>query len=202
MKRKDHQISEPRGPSDWRLLLPLVVIPVLLQTFGSFEGLRLETAAPGTEIWRLATGQLVHVSWTHLLLNILGLSLVWLLVGDAFGGLGWILVTLVCLAAVNVGLIIYSPDVAWYAGLSGLLHGLIVAGALANWNRSRYVSVALLVFVVSKLIFEHYKIGLVAAEQLIGASVISDAHVYGAVGGVLAGIAALVGGSWVSPIRD
>jgi rhomboid family GlyGly-CTERM serine protease len=179
-----------------------VVIPVLLQTFGSFEGLRLETAAPGTEIWRLATGQLVHVSWTHLLLNILGLSLVWLLVGDAFGGLGWILVTLVCLAAVNVGLIIYSPDVAWYAGLSGLLHGLIVAGALANWNRSRYVSVALLVFVVSKLIFEHYKIGLVAAEQLIGASVISDAHVYGAVGGVLAGIAALVGGSWVSPIRD
>jgi rhomboid family GlyGly-CTERM serine protease len=171
----------------WVLLVSTVALLVVIQAFGTLEHLRLEAATAGLDIWRLVTGHLIHVSWSHLVLNVVAVLLLWMLVGDAFGALGWIAVTIVCMAAVNIGLMMFSPEVAWYAGLSGLLHGLAVAGALVNWHRLGYISTALLLGILAKLFLEQYGGSSPALEQLIGAQVISDAHLYGALGGLLCG---------------
>ena len=179
------------GFGSWALLVSIVVVLIVLQAFGTLEYLRFETTTLGLEIWRLVTGHLVHVSLSHLVLNVVAVLLLWILVGDAFGALGWIAVTTVCIAAINIGLLIFSPEVAWYAGLSGVLHGLVVAGALVNLHRLGYVSIALLLGILVKLSLEQSVGGSTALQQLIGAEVISDAHLYGALGGALCGGVAL-----------
>lgn len=180
------------------LLVSLVAVLIVFQAFGTLDYLRLETTTPALEIWRLVTGHLIHVSWSHLVLNVVAVFLLWFLVGDAFGALDWISVTIVCIAAVNIGLLMFSPEVAWYAGLSGLLHGLLVAGALVNLHRLGYVSAALLLGIVAKLLLEQYDGGSSAVEQIIGAPVITDAHLYGALGGLGFGVVAL----WRRHIRN
>ena len=49
----------------------------------------------------------------------------------------WLLVTLASAIAVSAGLYLLSPPIEWYLGFSGVLHGLLLAGLLAQWQRSR-----------------------------------------------------------------
>lgn len=169
----------------------IVTVLVLAQAFGTLEDLRLETTAPGHEIWRLVTGHLIHVSWSHLALNLVALLLLWFLFEGAFHATSWVALTCICMVTINIGLIGFSPDVTWYAGLSGILHGLVVAGAIVNWQRFGHLSAALLLGILVKLLIEQYAGVSSGLEQFIGARVIVDSHLYGALGGFCFGSAAV-----------
>ena len=76
------------------------------------------------EIWRLVTAMWVHLDWWHWLANSMALAGLILLGTAAAVPLRRLaVVLLVCGLAVTVALL-RMPDVAWYAGLSGALHGL------------------------------------------------------------------------------
>jgi len=151
-----------------------------------FGGLRYErsTIAAG-ELWRLVSGNLVHASGQHLLVNLAGLALVSLLFPGDYSRREWSLIALASALAVAAGLWWGSPEVEWYVGLSGVLHGVLAAGAIAWWrSHLRWMAIVLTAILVVKL----------AGEQLLGGigwsgdlNVIVDAHLYGAVGGTLAG---------------
>lgn len=149
--------------------------------------LRYERSAIGHgELWRLLTGNLVHANGRHLLLNLAGLGLVAMLFPGEYSPRQWLAIGVACMVAVAAGLWWGNPEVEWYVGLSGVLHGLLAAGAVAWWrSRLRWLAVWLMGILVAKLLGEHW---FGAFDWSGDLAVIVDAHLYGAVGGTLAGI--------------
>ncbi|MCG8371014.1 MAG: rhombosortase [Proteobacteria bacterium] len=178
-----------------RLLAAAVAVAAIVLRLGGGEveeALAFDRAAlEGGQLWRLVSGHFVHLGWSHLFLNLAGLALVTWLVGAAFGALRWLVVGLVTVVAIDAGFWWLNPQLDWYVGLSGLLHGLLAAGLLAGVVRRRDREAAILaVFVVAKLCWEQLLGPLPGSESTSGGRVIVDAHLYGAVGGVLGGLLA------------
>lgn len=141
------------------------------------------------EAWRLLSGHAVHLGISHWLLNIAGLGLVWYLVGDAFDWRRWLIVVASGIAAIDAGLWMLNPSLNWYVGLSGLLHGLLVAGIVGTWHRRRFEAAILGAIVTAKLGYEQLAGPLPGSELTSGGAVVVDAHLYGAIGGLVAGAA-------------
>lgn len=142
------------------------------------------------EVWRLLTAHIVHLGWQHLLMNLAGLFLIWLLFGRLLDTPRWALVTLACALGVGVGLLLLHPGIEWYVGMSGLLHGMFVAGALASLAAGYRAELLLLALLAGKLAWEQLVGPLPGSEGLAGGRVVVDAHLYGAVTGlvVIAGL--------------
>ncbi len=161
-------------------------------------GVLLVLAAGGTEValalryerdqwpqqwWRAVTGHFVHLGTGHALLNAAGAVLVGLLFGRALNGLQWLVVLVLSLAAIDLGFGFRDPSLEWYVGLSGVLHGLFVAGALCEGRRDGYL---LLVALAAKLVYEQLVGPLPGSAEAAGGPVVVNAHLYGAAGGLLA----------------
>ena len=115
--------------------LPAVLgICSLLAEFAGEKGRELlswQRAAIGDgEVWRVVSGHFVHMGWSHFALNLAGLILVWLLVGDRFRRRNWIVIIVVTVIASGVCFWFLDPALEWYVGMSGLLHGLLMAGVV------------------------------------------------------------------------
>lgn len=177
----------------WLLPGALVVVAGLLLFTGESgrEWLRFERGAIASgEIWRLLTGHLVHLGVSHYVLNAAGLVLVWFLVGREFARSHWLWIMAGSVAAIDLGLWILSPELQWYVGLSGLLHGMLAAGIVAGWPERRAEALILSVVVAGKLAFEQLVGPLPGSESTSGGAVIVDAHLYGVIGAVL--VAAMI----------
>lgn len=177
-----------------RLLLPWWP-PLLLGTlWGTLQALGgpalwgYERQAIGDgQVWRLLTGQLVHLNATHLTLNLLGLAGVMAVWGRALAQPCALLVTYLGSAcAVGLGLWWLEPKLAWYAGASGALHGLFMAGIVLAANASRMLRTASALGLLLKLVLEaRLNTG---TAGLIGAPVIHVAHQLGAFGGLVSAL--------------
>ena len=74
----------------------------------------------------------------------------------------------------------------WYVGLSGVLHGALAAGAVAWWRyESKLLALLLSAIFAGKLAWEQWHGALPLSGDL---PVVVDAHLYGALGGALAGV--------------
>lgn len=144
------------------------------------------------EWWRLVTGHFVHLGPGHLLLNLAGLALVWALVGDRYRPAGWWLVVVLCLAGMDAGFRFLDSGLSWYVGLSGLLHGLLMAGTLDRLRAAPLESAVLALLVAGKLAYEQFVGPLPGSETSAGGPVIVNAHLYGAIAGATAGAASLL----------
>lgn len=137
------------------------------------------------EWWRFLSGQLVHLGWLHLGLNLLGLALVWELVGRHLPIRAWVVAIPLCGLGVGLGLWWLSPEILWYVGLSGCLHGLFAAGAVAAVMRRQRFGWILMAALTAKLAYEQLAGSAPGVEGLIGGRVVTAAHLYGAVAGGL-----------------
>jgi hypothetical protein len=84
-----------------------------------------------------------------------------------------------------------SRNMLWYVGLSGVLHGLIIAGAIRGLRQLPGESAVILAAVIGKLTWEQLAGPLPGSESVSGGNVIVNAHLYGAIGGAIA-----AGGLW------
>ena len=84
------------------------------------------------QYWRLLTPHFVHLSWGHLWLNMTGLALVFLFFARCIPISLWILTFFVCAIGISVLIYYLNPEIRWYVGLSGVLHGLFVIGGIAD----------------------------------------------------------------------
>jgi rhomboid family GlyGly-CTERM serine protease len=143
-------------------------------------------AVLGGELWRLVSCHFVHANGWHLGLNLAGVGLIALLFPAHMRTREWLCVALFAMLAIGAGLVAFEPGVAWYVGASGMLHGLLAAGAVAWWRRERGPLAAVLTLVlVAKLAFESLEGSLPLAH---GINVITAAHLYGAIGGTFAAL--------------
>lgn len=178
----------------YSLPLTLAVAAIALQWGGEavIQALRYERGAiVGGEWWRLLTGHLVHLGWSHLWLNLGGLALVWMLTGAYWGVRAWWITAFVCMAGTSAGLLLGLPGLAWYVGLSGMLHGLLMAGVLAGVAVRHKEMMILLLGVAAKLAWEQRHGPLPGSAEAAGGPVVVDAHLYGAIAGALVAIAML-----------
>lgn len=140
------------------------------------------------QVWRLLTGNLVHLGWNHLLLNVTGLVLIWWLVGTALSPKRWLIVFAATCLSVTLGLLLWNPELRWYVGLSGMLHGLLLAGLIADIEHTDRIQKLLIAGVIAKLAWEQASGPSASTEALVGGSVIVDSHLYGAISGTILGL--------------
>ena len=135
------------------------------------------------QLWRLVTGHFVHVTWMHLILNLAGFVIIWLIFKHILDQQTWWLLTLGSMVGVDVGLLIFHPEIKWYMGLSGVLHGLFAAGAIFQIRLYGVRGIIYLILLIIKLLWEQFNGPLPGSGELSGGRVITEAHLYGAIGG-------------------
>src|SRR6187402_592790 len=121
-----------------------------------FPLLSLEaTKVANGELWRLLTANLVHFGWAHTLMNIAAFLLCSFTFFNDVRFKKYGLLLLWCCLAVGCGVFFFSPEYSPYAGLSGAIHGLIVAGLLQARAYPMWIRVISLGLVVAKLVQEN-----------------------------------------------
>jgi rhomboid family GlyGly-CTERM serine protease len=161
----------------------LLLAPTLLGE-GGRELLRYDRAGLAAgQGWRLITGHWVHLDARHALLNCLGLALVWALFARDYSPRQWIVIVLASMAAIDAGLWLGDSTIQWYVGSSGVLHGVMAAGALAHLRRGEREGWLLAAILIAKLGYEQW----IGALPLSGRDpVVVDAHLYGVLGAAAA----------------
>jgi len=169
----------------WMWLLAIILVLDLVLGLGDSIGeiLRYDRSAIAAGgWWRLLTAHIVHLDLHHLILNELGLVLVWALFAEDYDAVEWCAIVCVGALAISSGLWWLSPRVAWYVGASGVLHSIMGAGcakhlAVRAWDRW-----ILLVGLCGKLVYEQFG----GREPPL---IVVDAHLYGAISGFAVGAA-------------
>lgn len=180
-----------RSPAH-RLAICVALLCISLQYAGLDDVLRWERSLIDQgQWWLLLTGNFVHLGQSHLWMNIAGFILVVALVWSHFSTMQWFLVIVFSSMVVGVGLWFFNPEVTGYVGFSGTLHGLIIAGCLADLRTYPKSAAILLTLVIAKLTWEQLSGPLPGSESTAGGSVLVDSHLYGAIGGAIIGAALL-----------
>jgi rhomboid family GlyGly-CTERM serine protease len=131
--------------------------------------------------WRVLTAHFVHMDAQHALLNGLGVVLMWALFARDYSPLRWLALYLFSALTISAGLWFLDPEIEWYVGASGALHGVMTAGTLAHLRRRDLDGWILAAFIIAKLAYEQ----LAGSMPFSGsAHTVVDAHLYGAVGGL------------------
>lgn len=189
MKRLIHETIRRVTEPAIMLAAGIIVLCLVLQSAGFDQSLRFDRAAIGAgNFWLLLTGNFVHLGTNHLLMNMAGFVLVIALVWTRFNWIEWVLITLFSSLVVGIGLYWLDKDVLWYVGFSGTLHGLIIAGTLADLRYYPKSAGVLLALVVGKLAWEQFAGALPGSESVAGGSVVVNSHLYGAIGGAVLGL--------------
>ena len=171
--------------SHW-LWLIIAAICLIAQVFNLSPYLQYhrELISDG-QLWRLVTGHIVHVNWIHWGLNVFGLAVIAVLFATRNQTGLWLCVLVGTSLIISGGLYWFSPELIWYVGLSGVLHGLFVFGLLRELPKFHYFGYLLLLLVVVKLIWEYFEGAFGSAEFLSGTYIAVQAHRWGAFAGLL-----------------
>ncbi|RUO35245.1 rhombosortase [Aliidiomarina sanyensis] len=161
------------------LLFLIYVVPDAWRFQLTFERDLIEAG----EYWRILTGQLVHLDISHLVLNILGVWVMFLLFAEHAPR--WHYVAVVTLLALfsNLGMLWFAPEIDRYVGFSGVLYGLFAWGALLDVYKKVRFGWILLIGVLLKVTWE-YIAGPVALGAASTANLATAAHFFGMVGGL------------------
>jgi len=179
-----------------RWLVPALVTVLILAAALGGDAIRMElryerAAVFRGELWRLVTGHIVHLGWSHTLLNLAGLALVWMLCAPALRGWNGVCTLLASMAAIDAGFLLLEPQLEWYVGFSGVLHGLFAAGVVAALRARETGAWILAALLAAKLLFEQLVGPVPLTEKAAGGAVIESAHLYGAIGGLVAALLAM-----------
>lgn len=137
------------------------------------------------EVWRLFTGHLLHTNGFHLLLNLSALVMLWALHNRFYTYINYTLLFLFCALSTSLGIFFSDPSLTQYVGLSGVLHGIFVFGAIMDILSKDKTGYLLFIAVWLKIAYEQIYGASAEVSSLIEANVAIDAHLWGAVGGLI-----------------
>lgn len=171
------------------LILLLQAVPGILPL------LEYRRAALLAEPWRLLTGHLVHVNWTHALVN----TGAWLLLARLFApqldARRQLLSLLLGATFISLALAAWHPSIQWYRGASGALHALFFASTITtlvsamrarSW-RSGGIPLALLAGGWLKVALEQPGGSATPYSEWLAAATVPQAHLLGAIAGTVLG---------------
>jgi len=174
-----------------KIVLAVSIISLLvisLSLLGS-EHFDLLTTAPGImhthQYWRWLSCNFVHFGWAHCLIDVVGFWLVSAALFDQCSLKKFLAILLFCCLAVGVGISIISPEIN-YAGLSGCIHGLFIAGCFYATKFGVWERALVFLIVSGKIITEQlpgYDIN--PMHNFMPVIIAIDAHLIGAVAGLV-----------------
>ena len=144
------------------------------------------------DVWRLFTGHLLHTNGFHLSLNLAALFMLWALHGHFYTIKNYTALFLFCAISTSIGIYYFNPLLIEYVGLSGVLHGIFIFGAVMDIYSKDKTGYLLFIGVWLKIAHEQVYGASSEVSDLIEASVAIDAHLWGAVGGLLFSVVYLV----------
>jgi rhomboid family GlyGly-CTERM serine protease len=143
------------------------------------------------ELWRLITGHLVHLGPSHLAMNLLALAILAVVLPALASWRQWLLSGLTSAFFIDVGLLGFHQDIAWYVGLSGVLHGFWAAGVVLALCARHFEAVPLAILLLVKLGYEAMFGGIPLSGEVAAGPVVSQAHAWGAAGGAAFALASI-----------
>lgn len=177
----------------------ILLLSFVLQLFGWVDVWRYDRSQVGQgAYWLVMSGNLVHLNWSHWGLNIAGLAIVAFFFSAYASLWQWLLVMSVSAIFVGTGISWLNLEIQYYVGLSGVLHGLFIFGALREIRVYPLSGYVLLFVLLAKLAWELINGALPGSEDFTGGLVLTDAHLYGAVGGLVSWI----GFTLISPSKE
>ncbi len=180
------------------LVIVLLVLMTLLVFLGDAARELLRYDVPliqSGQWWRFFTANLVHTNAIHWTLNAVGVILIWWIFHLQLTPSRWLLFFLIIAPTHLLLLYWFAPDLKWYVGFSGIMHGWLAAAAIFDIRSRYWVGYLLFIGLWGKVIWEFLYGSSTGVEQLIGASVATDAHLSGVIMGTL--IALLWPTSWI-----
>ncbi len=168
-----------------KLWLVLIILCLLVQSLGLHESLRFDRPLiEQGQWWRLLSGHLAHLGWSHFWLNMAGVAMIGVFFSSYQPQRYWLMAMLFIVLVCSAGLML-DGQLDRYVGLSGVLHGLFIVGGRWEFRRYRLSGVVLLMLIVGKLIWEQFYGALPGSESMAGGHVAINAHLYGAAGGLI-----------------
>ncbi|MCP4324409.1 MAG: rhombosortase [Psychromonas sp.] len=137
------------------------------------------------ELWRLITATFCHTNFNHLAMNLLGLIVTLGLFIDTFKKMTLLPLIFISSLFIGLALFILEGDVLWYVGFSGVLHALFSYGVMSDIHHKDRWGYLLGFGLVIKILNEQFFGAGQSTIDLIGAPVLINAHLYGAIAGVL-----------------
>jgi rhomboid family GlyGly-CTERM serine protease len=168
--------------------LCIVVLCTLLYFFepGSSHWLAFDRSQLAQhQWWRLLSANFLHTNLNHMLLNFAGVFLLWALHGEYYCSKHYLLIFVFCALGSSIGIYFFAPRLDLYVGLSGALHGVFLWGAFKDIQHQRRSGWLLILAVWIKIIHEQYSGASAEIATLINASVAIEAHLYGALSGMV-----------------
>ena len=165
----------------------LIIICLILCGFGDNARALLRYDRAGLadgEIWRVFSGHLVHLGWTHAALNLGAFVLLTSLFARELRWTDWLLTGVLAALTISLGLWFFDPETSWYVGLSGVLHAWFLVGALQTLRHAPRLGTVMLVGLTVKLLIEQSFGAMPTTIALNVGPVIVDAHLFGALGGL------------------
>ncbi|QOL24723.1 rhombosortase [Thalassotalea sp. LPB0316] len=181
--------AAPSKPHQWFIPVLVSLIALICFIFEShlFGSLGYSHMAISEgQVWRLLSGHFFHANDNHLIMNLMGLWCLWLLHGDYYHYRNMAALYLISAITTGLGMFYFDPDVEIYVGLSGILHGVLIWGALKDIQHKYNMGYLLLFATIGKIGFEQYFGASDEVVKLIEMNVAVNAHLFGAIGGVLA----------------
>ena len=180
---------KPSKNSSWYFFAFIILITITINYLGNevyeylkYDRLKIESG----EFWRLISGHFVHLNLTHLALNYAGLTIVWLLVGRYYSSFQWLVIFSISLLITSAGFWYLDKNMLWYVGLSGVIYGLLFAGAGRGIKNLPIESSFVIVVVIIKIAYEQLIGPTPDSENISGGNVVVNAHLYGSIGGLIA----------------
>ncbi len=173
--------------------LTLVIAFVLAAQIFSFgEALEYRRAAAFSEPWRLLTSHFVHLTLLHAVLNAAALLLLGRLFEERLRAAEFFGILLAAPVAISLAFRLLLPELAWYRGLSDVLHAIYFAGCVV-WigtamGRLRWLAIAALVVGTLKVLIEQPWDASFPVHEVLRIAVVPQAHLIGAVVGTMAGL--------------
>ena len=170
----------------------LIILPAVgISLFGDagFAALRYDLFAINgeDEWWRFISGHWTHLGTEHLVMNLVGVTILTLLVGPWLGPGGMLLTAILAAGSISTALWLFHPELFWYAGLSGITAALWAAGGMRGFRSGSWLALLLLLALAGKLAVDFFTNAHVSVSQLIGGPVVVHAHLYGALTGIALG---------------
>jgi len=175
-------------------LVSFVLLTCAIFSDSSFTWLSLERAkVDGGELWRIFSSNFVHFGWPHTLMNLAAFLIAAFILIDSISPARFIGLITVCCVSVGLGIYYLNPEYAVYAGLSGSIHGFLIAGLMLNKRQVYWINGIFIATILGKIFYEHqpdYR--STDLQDLLPVPVAYDAHLYGAIAGLVFGATALL----------
>ena len=170
----------------WLTVLFLIALIILYFFHTQFDLSYQRELVEDGQWWRIVSGQLVHNNFAHLFPNMAALVL-WRLLLIAGGSEREFIFNLLCctlLTGVLIHILLRSYD--YYLGISAIVYGMLLVGAVSLIRARHYWAWAVLLALVIKLLRDYYAPETLAGVAArIGVPVAVEAHFVGVLAGVL-----------------